>query len=192
MALRTRLFQRSSPIFLRAASPICSLKVSPLRNSMWENSMCGMRVPSMKKAVPKPVPSVITTSKPLPCDDGQALDVGVVGHAAGLADRLGERAGQVEVRPGLDQLGVGLGARARLRTRSAGRSARGRRGPCRGSRTRRGRPRGAWRPAWSASAPGRPTTSGTWWGPGPGRPRGSRPCRARRPSGRCRPRRWRS
>ena len=66
MALRTRLFQRSSPTFLRAASPSCSLKVSPLRNSRCENSTWGMRLPSMKNAVPKPVPSVITASKPLP------------------------------------------------------------------------------------------------------------------------------
>ena len=66
----------------------------------------------MKNAVPKPVPSVITASKPLPLHDGQALDVGVVGHPAGLADGLGEGGRQVEVRPVREQLGIGLGARA--------------------------------------------------------------------------------
>ena len=69
----------------------------------------------MKNAVPKPVPRVITTSKPLPGHDGCSLDVGVVGHPARLADRLRQRCGEVEVRPGLEQLGHGLAARSRLR-----------------------------------------------------------------------------
>ena len=45
--------------------------------------MWGMRLPSMKKAVPKPVPSVMTTSEPLPATTARPWT------SASLATRLG-------------------------------------------------------------------------------------------------------
>ena len=103
MALRTRLFQRSG----RRSSCVparrgCSLNDCTLPNFQGGRTEGGASgCPFMKNAVPKPVPSVITASKPSPPHHRRSLDVSVVGHAARLADRLGERPRQIEIRPGL-------------------------------------------------------------------------------------------
>jgi len=68
----------------------------------------------MKNAVPNPGPEGDHRLEALALHDRRALDVGVVGHAARLANGLGEGPRQVEVRPGCDQLGVGLRAGALL------------------------------------------------------------------------------
>ena len=76
--------------------------------------MCGMQVAVHEEGRAEAGPERDHRLEALALHDGRALDVGVVGDAARLADGLGESGRQVEVRPGRLQLGVGLGARALL------------------------------------------------------------------------------
>ena len=88
MALRTRLFQRWSPTFLRAASPICSLKVSPLRNrdgKLQVRHEVSVHEEGRAEAGPERDHHLET----LASHDRRALHVGVVGDEARLPDGLG-------------------------------------------------------------------------------------------------------
>ena len=89
----------------------------------------------MKNAVPNPVPSVMTASKPWPSTTAAPWTSASLATRHGLPIdlRRARRPGRSPTRPSTSS-GSSLGPRALRRARSAARSARGPGGPCRGSR----------------------------------------------------------
>ena len=72
--------------------------------------MCGSSRPSMKKAVPNPVPRVMTASKPLPATTAAPWTSASLATRHGLPIALRQRGGQVEMWPRPLKAHVDLGA----------------------------------------------------------------------------------
>ena len=60
----------------------------------------------MKTALPKPVPSVMTTSSPLPLTTAAPCTSASLATLVGMLERPGQGGGQIEIRPGGEQVAV--------------------------------------------------------------------------------------